>query len=106
MDAMPVEPFARLGMPFSQTMTLPFELSLIKKDGKFGITAKPAAEVEKLCGKPQRLPERVALTGSPKKIISSDGTALSLEAEFDISNSNVAGLNIGPASILFDKIKN
>lgn len=103
---MPVEPFARLGMPFSQTMTLPFELSLIKKDGKFGITAKPAAEVEKLCGKPQRLPERVALTGSPKKIISSDGTALSLEAEFDISNSNVAGLNIGPASIVFDKIKN
>ena len=92
--------FKNIGMPFSQNMTLPAELSLVEKGGEYAVCAKPVAEIEKLYSS-ERSFENVKLDEA-FSMGQIDSSAM-LEVEVDISNAERFKIDLGCAFIEFVK---
>lgn len=92
------EDFVKMGMGFSQMMTVPAELKLVEKSGVYAIHASPVAELKKLYGKETRLKNLSDTMEIPSSAM--------IEADFDMSAAENAKIQIGPVSINFVKAEN
>lgn len=92
------EDFVKAGMGFSQIMTIPVELALVEKSGKYRIHASPVSEISKLYAKTTQIKD----TNKTYKISSS----AMIDADFDISAAKSAKIQIGPVSIEYVKSEN
>ena len=100
----PVADFEKSGMPFSQAMTLPMELGLERKGGGYRVKVRPIFDIRKYFYKGKAV-RNLGLSAADEPLGFEAGP-MAVEAVFDISKSERAGLKIGEVRITFDKSKN
>lgn len=97
------EDFGKTGMCFSQIMTLPMDLRLVEKSGKYFIYASLSKEVEKIY-KNEKIFKDVNC--GELKDFGKFPSSVMLEANLDISNAENAKFQIGAARVEFVKSEN
>jgi len=90
-------------MPFSQIMTLPYELALKRTDNAYRISARPVEEIETLYKGASASVGNIALDAAAKYLDGFDGDAVYIDARFEIAQSGRAGLKIGDVKIEYEK---
>ena len=97
------EDFGKTGMCFSQIMSLPMDLRLVEKSGKYAIYASLSREVEKIYKKEKRLKN---IKCDEPNSFGMFPSSVMVEADFNVRNADGFKFQIGAAVVEFSKQEN
>ena len=97
------EDFGKTGMCFSQIMTLPMDLRLAEKSGKYFIYASLPKEVEKIYKNEKRFKD---VDCAETKVFGKFPSSVMIEANLDMTKAENAIFQIGATTVEFVKAEN
>lgn len=97
------EDFGKTGMCFSQIMSLPMDLRLVEKSGKYAIYASLSREVEKIYKKEKRLKN---IKCDEPNSFGMFPSSVMVEADLNVRNADGFKFQIGAAVVEFSKHEN
>ncbi len=93
-------------MPFSQIMTLPFELELKREHNRYTMNARPVKEIESLYKKGVKNIKDLSLNSQATLLENFETCPSYLDLNFDISKASDVGIILGDVTIIYNKKNN
>jgi len=93
------------GMPFNQSMTVPFELKLISTPEGPRLTHTPVKELETLRVKSHRFPSSTLVPGGPNPLEAVHAELIEMRAAFEPGDASEIAFTVRGAAIVYDALK-